>query len=235
MAKANGLRYKHVLLDFDRTLNDSDLVYRKNLDGFLGLAGDDVLPRWEEIHREVLINEPKERHDDLDFHLKVLVERLDTVGVEAAKDELKSRIKAAQQECWYATELFDEAIPFLNQLQESGYVLHMATGDYARLKSIHVQRQAGRYYFEGMYDELVLGVGKGTSAYFQRIVERLGVSAKSVVIVGDSLKNDILSGIEAGIATVWVRRKNEKNQDGVKPGLTVTSLTQALPHFNGAV
>ena len=229
------MRYTHVLLDFDRTLNDSDLVYRKNLDGFLGLTGDEVLPRWEEIHREVLSKEPKERHDDLDFHLKVLVERLATGGVEAAKDELKSRIKAAQRECWYATELFDEAIPFLNRLREAGYVLHMATGDYARLKSVHVQRQGGRYYFEGMYDELVLGVGKGTPAYFTRIVERLGAPAETVVVVGDNLKNDIASGNEAGIATVWVRRKNEKNKNGVKPGLTVTSLTEALPHLGGGV
>jgi FMN phosphatase YigB (HAD superfamily) len=229
------MKYTHVLLDFDRTLNDSDLVFRKNLDGFLDLAGDEVLPRWEELHREVLTSEPKDRHDDLDFHLKILVERLAATSVEAAKDDLKARIKAAQRECWYATELFGEAIPFLSLLQEAGYVLHMATGDYARLKSVHLQRQAGRYYFDGMYDELVLGVGKGTSAYFDRIVERLDAPAETVVIIGDNLKNDISSGNEAGISTVWVRRKNEKNENGVKPGLTVTSLMEALPHFNGSV
>ena len=34
---------QHVLVDFDRTLNDSDAVYEKNMNGFLGLSGHEVL------------------------------------------------------------------------------------------------------------------------------------------------------------------------------------------------
>ena len=64
------MRYTHVLLDFDRTLNDSDLVYEKNLNGFLGLTGQQVLQRWEQVHREILAKEPKERHEDMEFHYK---------------------------------------------------------------------------------------------------------------------------------------------------------------------
>ena len=53
---------------------------------------------------------------------------------ESLKEELKRRVKAAQEECWYATALFGETFPFLNRLKDEGFTLHVATGDYAQLK-----------------------------------------------------------------------------------------------------
>ncbi len=224
-------RYAHVLLDFDRTLNDSDLVYERNLNGFLGLTGQQVYKLWEDIHREILAKEPKEHHEDLELHYKLMLEELNRTNKETIQKELKTRLRAAQKECWYATALFDETLPFLNAMLEAGYTMHVATGDYAKLKAEGIERQGERSYFQHTYDEETLGVGKGKRDYYDRIIERLGLPAEETVIVGDSLTNDIVSGAEAGLATIWVRRKNEENKKGAKPSLTVATLMEALPHF----
>ncbi len=223
-------RYAHVLLDFDRTLNDSDRVFAKRLDGFLGLSGDEVLRHWGRIHREVLARQPA-RSGDADYLIHRIAVRLSRESPERIRDELKERIHAAWAECWDATELYDDSIPFLCRMREAGYALHIATGDYARRKAGRIEEQAARAIFDSAFDEETLGVGKGKRDYYDRILGRLGVSPQDVALVGDSLKNDIAPGIEAGLATVWVRRKRERRMDSIRPHLTVGSLTDALRHF----
>ena len=219
---------RHVLLDFDRTLNDSDYVYQKNLNGLLGLSGEEVLKHWEAIHREVLSKERKELHEDLDHHHKLMIERWRLEDPEAVRQELKSRIKAAQEECWDATALFEETIPFLNRVKEAGHTLHIATGDYAQQKAEAIERQGERKYFARTFDEGVLGVGKGKRDYFGRALKELGIRPEQALVVGDSLANDIGPARKARIPTIWVRRKNEKTSTAIVPDVTVATLTEAL-------
>lgn len=225
------MKYAHVLLDFDRTLNNSDYVYEKNLSGFLGLSGETVLKQWEAVHREVLAKHAPQRHEDLDLHYELILERIAQTGRNSVRDELRKRIRAAQVECWYATELFPEAIPFLRQLKDAGYVLHIATGDYAKLKAAGIERQAGRTLFTNSYDEETLGVGKGKRSYFDRIVRRLGMAPEHLLVLGDSISNDVAPALQAGLQAIWLRRKEEKARDGVTPHLVVKTLIESLPHF----
>lgn len=223
-------RYEHVLLDFDRTLNDSDYVYEKNLDGFLGLTGQQVLEQWESVHRLVLSKHPK-RHDDLDLHYKMLVEELNRTNKAAFMAELKQRIRSAQQECWYATALFKETLTYLSTMSNAGYDLHIATGDYANTKAQRIEALAQRPYFKQTFDEETLGVGKGNRNYFDRILERLQVSPQHVAVVGDSLTNDVKPGRDAGLDAIWIRRKEEANRKGIVPTRTFATLTESLIHF----
>ena len=223
---------QHLLVDFDRTLNDSDRVYENNLDGFLGLTGQQVLEHWEAVHRHVLAKEPREKHEDLEHHYELMLEqwRMEH-DPESLKEELKRRVKAAQEECWYATALFGETFPFLNRLKDEGFTLHVATGDYAQLKKEGIERQGGREYFERVFDESVLGVGKGKRDYFDRALDILGEPPTAALVIGDSLANDVMPAQEVGIAAIWVRRKGEKEREGVTPELTVISLLEALPYL----
>lgn len=226
-------RYAHVLLDFDRTLHDSDRAYERRLDGFLGLTGQQVFQHLRRLHEAILSKEPPERLNDADFQTRLLAEELARTNVEMAQRELRARFEAAWEDCRDAKELFEETIPFLARLTVAGYILHLATGDYARRKADGIERQAGRTFFRQVFDEEALGVGKGKRDYYDRALERLGAPSRQVVVVGDSLKNDIVPGKEAGLGTVWVRRKNEENKDGVAPDLVAASLTEALGYLVG--
>ncbi len=224
------LRYEHILLDFDRTLNDSDYVYEKNLEGFLGLTGQEVLRLWESVHRFVLAKHPR-RHNDLELHYGRMVEELNRTTKADVIGELKRRIRAAQEECWYATALFEESLGFLAEMSDAGYILHIATGDYAKTKAEHIESQANRSHFRSTFDEETLGIGKGQRDYFDRIIDLLKVPPKRVVIVGDSLTNDVRPGREAGLDAIWIRRKEEPNRKGIVPTRTFATLSESLAHF----
>ena len=232
MTITSGTRFTHILLDFDRTLNDSDGVFERNLGGFLGLSGREVLQGWEAVHREILAKEPRQRHEDLDLHYQRILERIAAGGDRASlKGALRARVQAAQQECWYATALFPEALPFLLRLAESGATLHLVTGDYAQTKAAAIERLAGRTFFQRTFDEDTLGVGKGKRDYYDRALESLAIAPQDAVVIGDSVPNDISPALEIGIAAVWVRRKQEKAKDGLTPLATVANLMDALPHL----
>ena len=231
MSIAAGARFAHILLDFDRTLNDSDGVFERNLAGFLGLSGREILHGWDAVHREILAKEPGERHEELDLHYQRILERIAGGDRESLRGELRARVQAAQQECWYATALFPEALPFLHRLAESGATLHLATGDYAQTKAAAIERLAGRPFFQRTFDADTLGVGKGKRDYYDRALESLAIAPGDGVVIGDSMQNDIAPALEIGLATVWVRRKEEKAKDGVAPQFTVANLMDALPHL----
>ena len=232
MGTANGTRYAHILLDFDRTLNDSDSVFERNLAGFLGLSGRDVLESWQAVHREIVATQPPKRHEDLDLHYRRILERIAANGSkESLRGELRARVQAAQQECWYATALFPEALGFLLRLAGSGATLHLATGDYAQTKAAAIERLAGRPLFQRTFDADTLGVGKGKRDYYDRALESLAILPQAGVVIGDSMPNDISPALEIGLGTVWVRRKEEKVKDGVAPQFTVANLMDALPHL----
>ena len=58
-------------------------------------------------------------------------------------------------------------------------------------------------YISGYFCKANLGIGKGTSEFFERIIERLNVDAKSVVMVGDTYDKDIEPAITVGIEVIW--------------------------------
>lgn len=231
-AFVNGYRprYAHVLIDFDRTLNDSDHVFAKRLDGFLGLSGKEILRHWGQIHRQVVKKEP-DKAGDADYFIHRIAERLSREPAKQVKKDLRARIEAAWAECWDATELYEESVPFLTQLTDAGYTLYIATGDYAERKASRIEEQAGRKLFAGAFDEKMLGASKGKRKYFDRALKRLRTQGSEVAIIGDSLKNDIAPGIEAGLATIWVRRGRERLHNDIRPLLTVKSLMASLSHF----
>lgn len=65
------------------------------------------------------------------------------------------------------------------------------------------QRVGLAQYITGYFCKFNLGIGKGNPEFFHAIVRELKCEPHSVVMVGDSLENDVLPAISAGIDAVW--------------------------------
>ncbi len=59
-------------------------------------------------------------------------------------------------------------------------------------------------YLAGVFCRANLGVHKGSPAFFQAIIDRLGVDAARTAVVGDSLEKDVLPALEAGLSAYWL-------------------------------
>jgi len=62
-----------------------------------------------------------------------------------------------------------------------------------------------RRYFTGVIESAVVGVRKPDPRIFQLGVVALGLPANEVLVVGDSLRKDILPARSLGCRTAWIK------------------------------
>lgn len=114
--------------------------------------------------------------------------------------------------------LLPGALDFCQRLRQAGLTLAIVTNGLP-------SAQWGRYHRTGL-DQVVphlfvsmeLGAQKPQRAYFDRVLERLGISDRSqVVMVGDSLDTDILGGNRAEIHTIWYNPQGVPLTGSAKP------------------
>ena len=72
-----------------------------------------------------------------------------------------------------------------------------------------------------------IGYAKPHPAFFQAVLDKLGVSDRSrVVMVGDNILTDIGGGKAAGLDTIWYNPWGLDHRDGIDPTWEVSSYGQ---------
>lgn len=215
-----------LFVDYDGTLHDSDSVYDARLDGVLGMKGIEFWQAYISLHREVVHSRYPERHDDFEFHLRLLFERWGRPPSEEQTRAIARRFQEAQEECWKAPLFFPDSLLFLDAAKEWGYCLCLATGDYAAEKARALEEAGGKKYFDYAFDRTHLGL-KGESAYFEQALVITATRPEEAVAIGDSLSHDIEAAKAAGMATIWVNRQGMA-RGSVQPDFEVENLLDAL-------
>lgn len=223
-------RYPYVLLDADMTLLDFRRSEREALCRTLDRHG---LPRNEETVdtyskiNDALWKAMARGEVDQDF---LVVERFAALqrAVGGGADP-----RAMNRD--YAGFLGEEAhllpgaLEFCRRLREGGLELAIATNGLPAA-------QRGRYHRSGL-DQVVphlfismeLGAQKPNPAFFQRVLDKLGVADPSqAVMVGDGLDTDILGGNRAGIDTTWFNPEGRPLTGPARPTYTAASYEEIL-------
>lgn len=103
--------------------------------------------------------------------------------------------------------LFDDVLPALNVLKPRYALGLLSNGN----------SYPERCGLQGMFQFVVFsqdyGVEKPDPRLFQVAVEKAGCSRQQLLHVGDSVQNDVVGAINAGITCVWLNRKQVKNVD----------------------
>ncbi|MFO6423618.1 HAD family hydrolase [Motilimonas sp. KMU-193] len=106
---------------------------------------------------------------------------------------------------WPNVEAVDGAVATLAELAKC-HSIYIATNA-ADSSESEIQAAFARVgldkFISGYFCRANLGVSKGTPAFFHRIIEQLKVLPESVVMVGDSLQNDVKPAMAAGLKAVW--------------------------------
>ncbi|RKJ40606.1 HAD family hydrolase [Acutalibacter sp. 1XD8-33] len=80
-----------------------------------------------------------------------------------------------------------------------------------------------------VYTSESLGVYKPYPAFYEKILQGIGLSAAQVLFVGDSLLDDVAGPRRVGMKTCWVNRRRQKvPPSGEVPDFEVPSLTGLL-------
>lgn len=126
-----------------------------------------------------------------------------------------------------ARECIAEAQPVLEALS-ARYPMMLVSNFYGNIDS--VLREYGiRHYFKGIIESAVVGVRKPSPTLFRLGVDALELPAEQVLVVGDSLKKDILPAESLGCKTLWLKGKGwTDDEDAVTHPGTITNVTEIL-------
>jgi len=224
----------NVLVDFDGTLHDTDLVYAARLDGLFGREGKTLYHMFlSDVHRGVVHKRYPERHDDMDLHLRLLLEHLGEPRNSENIDLLASRFRAASEDVVKSPMFYHEAGAFLDRAVKAGLMLCLSTGGGNTLEKAEViARVFGSDYFGEVIGEELLGFQKHDPSYYREALRRLGWKAEETTSVGDTLETDILPAREVGIRTIWLDRDSEAPASlDSRPDYTVPDLLSALGYI----
>ena len=89
------------------------------------------------------------------------------------------------------------------------------------LREMHIDM-----FFQHVVESAVVGIRKPDPAIFQLAIDQLGVSPEDILVVGDSMKNDILPAKQCGCQTCWFMGEGWEETQENTAGFTITDISQ---------
>lgn len=118
----------------------------------------------------------------------------------------------------------DEARPIFEGLYER-YPLCLVSNFYGNVDAV-LRAYGIRHCFRHIIESAVVGVRKPDPRIFMLGVVALGFEPQEVVVVGDSLKKDILPAESIGCHTAWIKGPGWDDRDEASTHPFITSLSQ---------
>ncbi len=129
-----------------------------------------------------------------------------------------------------------DAIPTLRWLRTAEYRLGLVSnaGDDSDIQVL-VDQAGLRTYFDYIVSSAAAGIRKPNPRIFQLLIDRWGLPANRVAMVGDTLGADILGAHNAGIFSIWITRRadtpdNHAHVDMIRPDSCIKTLSE-LPEL----
>ena len=129
----------------------------------------------------------------------------------------------SRPESW---ELYPDAVPVLRALEARGIECGIVSNFDSRLYDILIGLGIDRF-FESVTISSSAGAAKPSARIFQRALQKHGVGASEAVHVGNSLCEDALAAVAAGLGGVYLDRTGgsiERRQDVI----TISGLNELL-------
>lgn len=108
-------------------------------------------------------------------------------------------------------EGLDELLSYLS----GRYDIYIATNGAAVSQQKRIKDAGIDVYFKDCFISELIGADKPSYEYFDKCMERIGLPADKVMIIGDSLTADMKGGADYGLVTCWFNNKHMKNISGI--------------------
>lgn len=126
-----------------------------------------------------------------------------------------------------ARRCIEEARPVLEKLA-SRYPMMLVSNFYGNVDSV-LRDFDLRRYFRGVIESAVVGVRKPDPTIFRLGVVALGLNPGEVLVIGDSLKKDILPARSIGCQTLWLKGRGwTAEEDAATDPAMIKCLAEVL-------
>lgn len=107
----------------------------------------------------------------------------------------------------------EKAAPTLDKLSDR-YPLLLVSNYYGNIRRVMYDLELDKY-FSLMTDSTIEGVRKPDPELWRRAIERAGLAPSEVVVIGDSLKNDVLPALQLGCQAIHCVPEGSSDPDNV--------------------
>ncbi len=130
-----------------------------------------------------------------------------------------------------ARQCIAEALPVLEALSER-YPMMLVSNFYGNIDAV-LREYEIRHFFKGIIESAVVGVRKPSPTLFRLGVDALELEPEQVLVIGDSLRKDILPAESLGCRTLWLKGKGWTADEDAQthPG-TIDRITDVLTELN---
>ena len=204
---------KHIIFDADDTLYDyqkAEENAKSRITEVLKTLAIDIDAFWNRFNRvaPVLFRQFADRSITRDeYRIRRFADVLQ--GSHEKFRELTSELNHIYiQETTHKIELFEDTIPLMKVLRPKNIVAVILTNgpsdsQRAKFKNLGLSR-----YIQRIYIGEEIGFSKPNREAFELVSQDLNAAASDVLMVGDSIENDIDGAEQAGIQAVLIDRAN---------------------------
>lgn len=196
-----------------------------------GLSFDDETLR-KMVMQEILLREPKEEENFRELPARqVLSDILHRMGfdhfdAEFVHSALRVMFSIAESH-WQPEE---DAIPLFRDLKQRGYLVGLISNasDDENVQNL-IDKGGLRPYLDMVVSSASYGFGKPGKEIFQFALAELGIHPSEAVMVGDTLRADILGANRMGMKSIWItRRARNSDQPIINPEMQPWKAVQTL-------
>lgn len=217
-----------VTFDGDETLWDFQSAAWAALDvaaavlAELGVAGDDGSPITAQrlaVIRDELAVQPGWRDASMERVRRASFARVSRTDID---DEIVEEVYRRFMEVRHgAVTLYPDTLAGLRSLVEAGLSLALVTNGNSRPDKLGLSE-----YFACIVTAAECGFRKPDPAFYRYTADRLGVSPRHCVHIGDHPEEDVRAAARAGMRTIWLNRAHAPTPEGGGAWTTVTDLTE---------
>jgi len=126
------------------------------------------------------------------------------------------------------TALMENAVETVEKLYNDGLAICIVTNGIVRLQSPRVlNSKIGKFVSHIIVSEEV-GAHKPNPLIFNELLCRLKLRPDNVIMVGDSLANDIQGAANVGIKSIWFNPMGVANETGISPDYEIGGLLEVM-------
>ena len=223
------MKYRFLLFDADQTLLDFTKAQRNALSVVMDTYG---FPKEETVYEQFRIfnDEMWKRFERNEISKTELIKTrfvlfCEKYGVEHPNDG--SLEKTFQETLSASSFLMPDALEVCARLSRH-FRMYIVTNGLALTQYKRLEESGLRPFFQDVFVSETLKAQKPSREYFEAVHASLDFpDKKDVIIIGDSLRSDILGGAKFGIDTCHVRLRGEAAEyNEVVPTYSITSLKE---------
>ncbi len=136
--------------------------------------------------------------------IRIELDALVAAGVVDEADAVELAPRVARRCYEAARTAVANARPVLQAIADAGIPMVLVSNFYGNIEAVLTDFDLRRF-FPVIIESAVVGVRKPDPAIFAMGVEALGLPANEVLVVGDSLRKDILPARSLGCQTAWIK------------------------------